>query len=626
MKKTLIIFFILCLFLVMSMGCQQQTAFKGPKAIQGQLDLTQVNWQTTSLLSLNGEWDFYWQASPSPEKISQSEKDGSFQVPLYWTKYPPKYPSKGCGAYRLVIHTLPLTEHFSLKLPEIYTEYALYVNGQLIDHNGFFPGEDPSYLNPKAVSIPMGVTETELLLLIRNERHVNAGIGQEILLGPTHNINRAENSGEIIDLVISTVCLFAGLVYFILYLYRPFNRELVGFVLLCFAVGLRNIFSNETIIMDIFPDLPHLIGSRVITLTVVFILFGIMLYSHYLYKTLSPQKWFRAIMGINGLYGLMVLFTSSYVYSYAFTYYLLLVVVVCGYGGYVSSKGIKTKQEDIGFYLTGILILIIGGVMDALIYLQIFPDTYMLSRWMVLFILLQIILLARRYSLAFQRVERLSEDLQETLDRVTNTETAYMSAQMKPHFLYNALNTIAEHCDTDPQKAGDLILSLSKYLREILDYDNLKSIVSLKRELELVEAYIAIELARFDNIRMEYQIPEEIPPLKLPPLTLQPLIENAVKHGLRSRKTGGTINLSIQRENGYYRFMICDDGAGMNSERVKELTFLPKESGGIGLYNINQRLLRTYDEGLDIHSRPGGGTQITFRIPYLEEASEREEE
>lgn len=625
MKKKLGIIFLLFLFIFVAIGCQQQSSSDGPSAIDGHLNLTRVDWQETSMLSLNGEWDFYWNAGDSPEDILRTKKDGSYPVPLYWTKYGGEFPAIGQAVYGLSIQTKPLMGSYSLKLPEIYTEYALYVNGKLVDYNGFFEGKEPSYLNPQSVIVPMGVTRTEILLFVANQRHVNAGIGQSIIIGPTSQISKAENNGQIIDLVLSTICLFAGMTYFILSLYRPFNKELVGFVVLCMAVGVRNLFSNETIIMDIFPDLPHLLGSRIVTLTVVFIIFGVMLYSHYLFPHLSPKKWYWGIMGINGSYGLMVLFTSSYVYSYAFTYYLLLIIVVCGYGGYLGWKGMKTNQEDAGFFLVGIIILAAGGVMDALLYLQVLPDTYMLSRWMILFIFLQVILLARRYSLAYQRVERLSEDLQETLDRVTNTETAYMSAQMKPHFLYNALNTIAEHCDTDPKKAGDLILSLSKYLREILDYDNLKSIVSLKRELELVEAYIAIELARFDNIRIEYQIPEELPALRLPPLTLQPLVENAVKHGLRSKQAGGTVILSIQPENGHFRFTVSDDGAGMNPERITELTTLPKESGGIGLYNIHQRLIRAYNEGLEIKSNPGKGTQVTFRIPCFEDDVEEEE-
>ncbi len=105
------------------------------------------------------------------------------------------------------------------------------------------------------------------------------------------------------------------------------------------------------------------------------------------------------------------------------------------------------------------------------------------------FIALQVVLLAKRYAEAFRHAELLSNDLQISLDKLKNAETAFLSAQMKPHFLYNALTTIAEKCETDPKKAGKLILSLSKYLRRTLDYDNLSGLVSLKKELELVKAY-----------------------------------------------------------------------------------------------------------------------------------------
>ena len=82
-----------------------------------------------------------------------------------------------------------------------------------------------------------------------------------------------------------------------------------------------------------------------------------------------------------------------------------------------------------------------------------------------------------------------------------------MSAQMKPHFLYNALTVIAESCETDPDEAGRLIISLSKYLRQTLDYDHLSGIVPLKKELELVHAYTSIERARFANIEIVFDLP-----------------------------------------------------------------------------------------------------------------------
>ncbi len=149
-------------------------------------------------------------------------------------------------------------------------------------------------------------------------------------------------------------------------------------------------------------------------------------------------------------------------------------------------------KEESGFFLAGMLILTLGALLDSLVYMSVLTARYMLSAALFCYIIIQVVLLAKRYTETFRLTERLSADLQASLDTVMKTETAYMSAQIKPHFLYNALSTIAENCETDPHEASKLIMSLSKYLRQTLDFDNLSGIVPLKKELELVRAYASI--------------------------------------------------------------------------------------------------------------------------------------
>ena len=91
-----------------------------------------------------------------------------------------------------------------------------------------------------------------------------------------------------------------------------------------------------------------------------------------------------------------------------------------------------------------------------------------------------------------------------------------MNAQIKPHFLYNTLNTLTDLCVTDPDKAKGLIDSLTEYLKLILDLDNMEEQVSLERELELARAYTAIEKERFPSIRFYTDYPLKMPKISLP--------------------------------------------------------------------------------------------------------------
>jgi sensor histidine kinase YesM len=156
---------------------------------------------------------------------------------------------------------------------------------------------------------------------------------------------------------------------------------------------------------------------------------------------------------------------------------------------------------------------------------------------------------------------------------------------------------------------------LSKYLRQTLDYDNLSGIVPLKKELELVRAYAAIERARFPDIEIVFQLPEPLPSVQIPPLTLQPLVENAIRHGLRKKRGGGRVTVSITRVENQLQFTVEDNGVGMPAEVIKKLTVLPSGSVSIGLYNINARLVRLYGRGLTITGESGTGACVRFQIP-----------
>lgn len=207
--------------------------------------------------------------------------------------------------------------------------------------------------------------------------------------------------------------------------------------------------------------------------------------------------------------------------------------------------------------------------------------------------------------------------LYETAEQASiSNESAFLQAQIKPHFLYNALNVIAVLCRVDSEKARDLVLDLSSYMRHSFDFKNLTKYVTFEEELEFVRAYIRIEQARFkDRLNVLYEI-DDTEGLRLPPLLLQPLVENAIRHGIRKSETGRTVILRVKNQNECYRFEVEDDGAGMTSDKL-ETIMTQQESGGVGLANIQKRLKMLYGTQLLIESRQGAGTKVTVTLPKI---------
>jgi two-component system LytT family sensor kinase len=187
-----------------------------------------------------------------------------------------------------------------------------------------------------------------------------------------------------------------------------------------------------------------------------------------------------------------------------------------------------------------------------------------------------------------------------------------LRAQIEPHFLFNALNTIASFCRTNPTRARELIIELSNYFRQTLNRQ--EDFITMEREINFLNSYLSIEKARFgERLIVNIDIPDELENAKMPAFILQPLVENSIKHGILPRAEGGTVTIKAESREDIIGFSVVDDGVGMNMEKIEEVTtFWP----GIGLDNVNERLKIIYPDfnGLEISSRPGAGTKVSFKM------------
>lgn len=206
--------------------------------------------------------------------------------------------------------------------------------------------------------------------------------------------------------------------------------------------------------------------------------------------------------------------------------------------------------------------------------------------------------------------------MQRAFNERVRIEAAYLQAQIEPHFLFNTLNSISALGEVDTRKMQELIDAFTSYLRISFDFLNTGELVSLSHELELVESYLYIEQSRFaERISVIWKVDPDIDIL-LPPLSIQPLVENAVKHGLLSRRQGGIVQIRIERQHKSVKIEVEDNGQGMDHETL-ELLLKPMMEGksGIGLANTHRRLSQLYGRGLSIHSELAVGTSVSFMIP-----------
>ncbi|WP_242952348.1 sensor histidine kinase [Anaerocolumna xylanovorans] len=205
--------------------------------------------------------------------------------------------------------------------------------------------------------------------------------------------------------------------------------------------------------------------------------------------------------------------------------------------------------------------------------------------------------------------------LKDSNEEAMNNELAFLQAQIKPHFLYNAINTMVSFCYTDSEKAANLLVNFSKYLRLIFDIDHKLMIVPLAREIELIKAYVEIEKARFGElINVEYDIDPKFLRMEIPSFCIQPLVENAIKHGLCKKSTGGTVLISVKKREGVIIIGVCDTGIGMPAEKLDKLRNNESANDGVGFFNVSRRIRGWRDAQIDILSTEGEGTAVTIKI------------
>jgi two-component system, LytTR family, sensor kinase len=216
----------------------------------------------------------------------------------------------------------------------------------------------------------------------------------------------------------------------------------------------------------------------------------------------------------------------------------------------------------------------------------------------------------------------LSSELQmERLERsFSEARLNALRMQLDPHFLFNALNTISSQVERDPRLARGMIEHLGDLLRLSLESKDRQE-VPLAEEMSFLDHYVAIQKIRFGGqLKIETQISPDVKYASVPCLFVQPLVENAIRHGISQRSSGGTVIILAQQSDNRLDIRILDDGVGLPPGWTLET------STGLGLSVTRERIAGLYPDGashFDVRRRIGGGTEVEISLPLRWTGEER---
>ena len=204
--------------------------------------------------------------------------------------------------------------------------------------------------------------------------------------------------------------------------------------------------------------------------------------------------------------------------------------------------------------------------------------------------------------------DRLEHDLALVQAEAAESRVRLLSGQIHPHFVFNSLAAIKELVLEDPHLAEVAIQDFSDYLRSHLDEMSTSRLVPFGQEMDHVYHYVSLEMAD-PTVPIEVTYDLKAEDFMIPPLTVQPLVENAIRHGIRTREQGGAVTVSSHREAGRIVVRVCDNGSGFSSATSRQ-----NERREVGIENVRERIERQCGGTLDVQSG-SEGTVATLTIP-----------
>jgi len=233
----------------------------------------------------------------------------------------------------------------------------------------------------------------------------------------------------------------------------------------------------------------------------------------------------------------------------------------------------------------------------------------------LLFLIAYVLILTITYLVdSRENVARQMTETARVNEELSKAQLAALRRQIEPHFMFNALNSIAALVrDRSNDAAVSMIVGLSEFLRRASENSH-RSQVTLAEEVEYLQRYVNLQQVRFgERLRVNLEIPADLLDAQVPNLLLQPLVENAIKHGVAKRVVGGNVRVTGARREGSVRLSVYNDGPGFPED-------WESSGAGVGLANLRTRLRILHGNASDLQMRRSGadGVEVVVILPLKE--------
>ncbi|MDP4146589.1 MAG: histidine kinase [Bacillota bacterium] len=586
-----------------------------PKASKGVLNLTDWSFERDGKVSLDGEWEFYWNKLLTPDDFKNKPAINAsyIKVPGYWNEGSSpnsKLTGDGYSTYRLIIHSNEDFKEIAIKVGAIFSSYRMWIGDKEVLHCGIVgstPEDSKSGMEALIGSYEgenLGTKDIQIVIQASNFIGGKGGILNSIYIGTPKQIETLRENNLMKENYISAITVFMGLFYLLLFFIRKKEKYTLYLGILCILIYVRGLFLGELSIYSWFsgdnPEIFFKISFLVLSLSLITL---VMYYDKMFPYEIQPLLK-KILIIINGIFNVSALFFPYriiYWLVYIFELFALIVFIILIA---VTVKVVIKKVEGYMVIVLGVTIMFLSAINDTLFDLRILRGVLSITDGIFIYLLLQAVLLCIKYANTFKINELFYKAELDTLQ-----------AQIKPHFIFNVLNTIIYFTKKDANRAHSLLLDLADYLRNHFSFRNTSNLIDLEEEISHLKSYINLEKARFgEKLKVIFDIPSDIS-AKIPVFLIQPIVENALKHGILPKEDGGLVKISVVSEKRKIIIKIEDNGVGMSRERLEGLLDDNVDGYGVGVRNVNKRLINIFGKPLKVESIEGVGTNFTMEIP-----------
>ncbi len=653
------------LFFFLLLDCNQFFSPEKPPLVRnGILDLkSDWDFDKKGSISLDGNWEFYWQQLYTDpvfsEKIPKTSKSVSSivfeNVPDAWNNYstPAKeYPGFGYATYKMTVKSDKSEPEMALKMLEASTAYNLYVNGTKVMSNGIVgktsENSFPSYRPGVSSPFPLG-KNNEIVIEVSNFSHSKGGPWAKIILGKHKELVELRQKNISLDLFMGGGLFIMGLYHFSLFAFL--RRELANlfFGLLTIFITVRIVMTGERIFFSIFPnyDFEWSYKQELICTYLSAMVFALFLRAMYPNEFQKKVLYFFVI-GF-GIFAVHALFTPLVQFSKTLPYFSLLVGVEGFYSIFVLIQA--TRKGRLGSWIGLILFLFLFAIIinDLLYGNMVINSVYFASYGMAFFFIAQAFMVSQRFSSAYDLSEKLTKELQESNQRLISLD------KLKDEFLANTshelrtpLQGIIGIADSlkrgvggplsqfVDRQLGMIVTSgqrLSSLVNDIIDFSKLKH-RDLNLQLRSVDLFQAVNFTLelngnsidHNKIKLVNGVFPGFPEILADENRLQQILQNLVGNAIKFTEMGEILVTAKIKSLGVAEVSVIDTGIGIEkSHQQKVFEFFEqaergdsKNAAGAGLgLAISRALVSLHGGEIGVQSEFGKGSRFYFTIPLV---------